>query len=151
MKINQSSKFSDIYLFAYNSKSTMSLYFMAFVLLYLFLGKISVAASVVLDFPTAIQMLIASIFIGFGQEFIVPIQRLSMKRCIVWIAWATCITIGSVLALKWFDGFPTWCGIVFCILIILAFAALLLGLLFFSQRETKKLNEHLKAFQNSLR
>lgn len=150
MKKTETGRFSDLYLFAYNAKTTMALYFMAFVLFYLFLGIISMETDVVLDFTKAIQMLFASMVIGFGQELIVPVEQFNATRCAFWMALASAATICSVVLFRWFDGFPVWCGIVFCTAAVVGFAALLLGLLFDSRRETKKLNEHLKVYQNNL-
>lgn len=150
MKQEKNGMFTELYLFAYGSKSTMALYYMAFVLLYLILGKVSMQTSVSLDFATALQMMVVCVLIGFGQRIIVPVKRFGMMRCAVWVTWATLVTVGAVLVFKWFDGFPAWCGVLFCALMMFAFAALVLGLLFDSQRETRKLNEHLKIYQSDL-
>ncbi len=150
MNENKINRFADLYLFAYSSKSTMAIYYVAFVLVYLFLGKISMETDVVLEFRTAIEMIIACMLIGFGQGLIVPVERLNLIRSAAWLAWSSAVTIGFMLAFNWFDGFPPWCGIAFSIFMILAFAALLLGLLFDYRRETRRLNEHLKKYQENL-
>lgn len=151
MKSDRIGSFAEIYLFSYGAKRIMGIYFLTFALVYLILGKIGTASDVTLDLWTALQMMVACMLIGYGQELIVPVARLSVKRAAWWMLWAVGVTIGSVLVWGWFDGFPPWCGIVFCVLMTLGLAALLLGLLYDSRRETRQLNEHLKAYQDNLK
>ncbi|MGG0720543.1 hypothetical protein ABE096_23630 [Robertmurraya massiliosenegalensis] len=148
MKQEQSKNlFKDLLLFGFESKGTMGIYFSMFVFMYLVFGKISIGDSVVLDLWTAIQMVSACILIGFGQTIIMAKDSFHMYRSIAWLIWSSVVTIGFTLGFGWFDGFPLWSVIVFCSILVIGYSMLLLALFWQTEQETKKLNEHLKVYQ----
>jgi hypothetical protein len=143
--------FERLYLFAMKAKGTMGIYFMGFVCFYFVICVASGEANVFIDIRKALQMVVACIVIGFGQAAIVPVEKLSLQRGAVWLALSSAVTVGFSLLFGWFEGYPAWCAAVFCALLIVGLAAYLLGLLFDTRRETEKLNEYLKEYQQRLR
>jgi hypothetical protein len=147
MEGKQNGKFAGLYLFSMKAKSTMAIYFMAFTIFYFAIGKFGGVEGVSLSFWTALQMMVSCMIIGFGQTLIVPPEKLLIWRGVLWVAFASAVTIGFALLFRWFEGFPFWCVIAFCGVTPIGFAALLLGLVFDTRHETQKLNEHLKEYQ----
>lgn len=140
--------FEKFYLLGYESKGVAGLYFSAFVLLYFLLGGITVGTDISLGFWHCIQMAIACIFIGVCQRIIIPRELLSVGRCLIWGACASVITVGFAVGFGWYDVFPLWCGIMFCVVMPVGYMALWPAFYWQSKRETQQLNEKLKAFQS---
>lgn len=149
MKKNYGGGFASLYLFSYEAKNTAALYFLASVIVYLGLGKIT-NSSDSLNVWTALQMVIACSLIGFSQKLIVPLEKLDIKRSIIWIVLSSTIVISFALGFNWFGAFPLWCTILYCVVLVIGFAMLTIGLLFDSKRETQKLDAALKAYQKKL-
>ncbi|WP_258728732.1 DUF3021 family protein [Bacillus atrophaeus] len=139
--------FNKFYLFSYESKGTMGMYFASFVVVYLIFGRISVGPDINLDLWTAVQMVAACGLIGFSQRAIVTKDLLSMKRCFLWGLFSSVVTVSFTIGFGWFDGFPLWCGIVFCTVMIIGYMMMWLALYWESERETRKLNKKLREFQ----
>ncbi len=72
------------YLFIYEAKTTSGVYFLAFSVLYLFLG-LAVPERITIDLFTAIQMMIACFLIGFSQHIIIPYEKVTVKRAFIWL------------------------------------------------------------------
>jgi hypothetical protein len=151
MKNKQNGKFAELFLFAVKAKETMGVYFMVFTVFYLVIGELGGVESVSLDMGKVAQMVGICILIGLGQALIVPLEKFSVPRGVIWVSLSAAVTVGFAILARWFEGFPIWCGIVFCGIMIIGFSAFLLGLLFDTRRETERLNEHLKAYQQELR
>lgn len=138
------------YLFIYESKTTSGVYFLAFVILYLFLG-LAVPQKVTVDIITAIQMMGACFLIGFSQHAIVSYEKITVKRAFIWMIFSTIVTFTFSIGFRWFEAFPTWCQVVFYTFMIGGFAMMWLAVKWHSERENKKLNDNLKSYQNKLK
>ncbi|MDR0381980.1 MAG: hypothetical protein LBH86_08335 [Oscillospiraceae bacterium] len=139
--------FARLYLWTSAAKYTMGIFFVMFVSLYLFLGFISEGAAVTLDFFTAIQMVCACLLIGFARQGIVPNDRLTKPRCVLWVGVSTLVTLVFSLLFGWFEKFPPWCLIMFLAMTVVGMAAALLGHFIELYRETRLLNHQLEKFQ----
>jgi hypothetical protein len=137
------------YLFIYEAKTTSGVYFLAFSVLYLFLG-LAVPEKITIDLFTAIQMMIACFLIGFSQHIIIPYEKVTVKRAFIWMVFSIIVTFGFSLGFAWFVGFPKWCAVVFYTFMIWGFAMMWLAVKWYSEKENKKLNENLKAYQKRL-
>lgn len=142
------SAFASLYAWTAKAKYTMGIFFLAYVLLYLFLGLIAVDSAVTLDLPTAIEMLFACFGIGLLQQAIIPMGKLSRPRCALWMVSGSLITLAFSLIFGWFTGFPLWCFILFLLLPTLGMGALILAYYIDLSRETQQLNEGLRRFQS---
>lgn len=141
------SGFARLYLWTAKAKYTMGIFFLAFVLLYLFLGLIAVETAVTLDLLTAIEMMFVGFFIGLLQQAIIPKDKLSRPRCALWIVSGTLIALVFSLVFRWFDSFPLWCFFSFLLLPAVGMGALILAYYLDLNRETKLLNRELERFQ----
>ena len=110
-------------------------------------GMIGEEPDHLLDFFTAIQMMFACFFIGIAQQGIVPMEKLTKSRGALWIAIGTLIALSFSLVFGWFSAFPSWCLVLFLVLLSMAMAALLLGHYIELHRETRALNRQLEKFQ----
>lgn len=143
----KNSGFARLYLWTAKAKYTMGIFFLAYVLLYLFLGLIGSEADVTLDLLTAIEMMFACFFIGLLQQAIVPKEKLSYARGALWIVSGVLIALVFSLLFGWFEGFPLWCFLLFLGLPAVGMVALILAHYFDLNRETKQLNRELERFQ----
>lgn len=139
--------FKELLLFSFVSKGTMGIFFSMFVFMYLVFGRMSVGSSIVLDLWTAVQMVSACLLIGFGQTIIISKESFQMNRSVIWLLWSSVVTVGFTVGFGWFAGFPLWCSIVFCSILIIGYSMVLLALYWQTEQETKKLNEHLRIYQ----
>lgn len=137
------------YLFIYEAKTTSGVFFLAFVVLYLFLG-LSAPEKITIDLFKAIQMMIACFLIGFSQHIIIPYEKVTVKRAFIWMVFSIIVTFGFSLGFAWFSGLPKWCAVAFYSFMIWGFAMMWLAVKWYSERENKKLNENLKAYQKRL-
>lgn len=142
------SGFAHLYTWMAKAKYTMGIFFVVYVVLYLFFGILIKGVNFSLDFLTAIQMVFACLFIGILQQVIIPSNKVSTKRCAIWVASGAIITILFELTFKWFKLLPDWCFPVFTIVIVLAMLMVVLGDYLELRRETKDLNRKLERFQN---
>lgn len=143
----EDSGFAGLYLWTAKAKYTMGIFFLMFVLVYLIFGMIGEGPSHLLDFFTAIQMMFACFFIGIAQQGIVPKEKLTKARGVLWIIVSVLITLSFSLIFGWFSAFPSWCLILFLVLLSMGMAALLLGHYIELHRETQTLNRQLEKFQ----
>lgn len=142
------SGFARLYVWTAKAKYTMGIFFLAYVLLYLFLGFIGVEADITLDLRTAIEMLFACFAIGLLQQAIIPVEKLSRSRCTLWIVSGILVTLIFSLVFGWFLDFPLWCFVLFLLLLALGMGALILAYYLDLNHETKRLNRELKQFQS---
>ena len=143
----ENSGFARLYLWSAKAKYTMGMFFLIVVILYLFLGFICEGPAVTLDFFTALQMAGICLFIGFSQQGIVPNEKLTKSRCVLWIGLNTLVTLTCSFLFRWFAAFPAWCFIVFLAVVVVGMAGVLLGHFFELHRETQRLNRQLEKFQ----
>jgi hypothetical protein len=108
------------------AKGTTGIYFMGFVCFYFVMGAAIGKADVSIGIWKALQMIVACIVIGFGQSAIVPTEKLSVSRGALWLSISSVVTVGFPLLFGWFEGYPAWCAVVFCALLIVGLAAYLL-------------------------
>ncbi|HHY83709.1 MAG TPA: hypothetical protein GX505_13680 [Clostridiales bacterium] len=142
-------KWSEIYLLMYELKSTVGIYFMAFVFFYLFYGVFDNTISQTLDFWTVIQMFSACMLIGFGQGLFQLRKYFTIPRILLWGLMSMIVTIGFSEFFNWFDSYPVWYRIVFYSIILISFVLMLLTLYWQLQKETKNLNEALRKYKES--
>jgi hypothetical protein len=131
----------------YDVKTTCCIYFVAFVFFYFGFGIMETTQPIILDFPTALQIMAACVLIGFGQGLLISKNNLTLPRVLIWGIWSFLVTIGFSSAFQWFDAYPDWYKIVFYSFIAISFILMFLALQWHLQRETKKLNEALYEFK----
>jgi|GEM_PF-913860 len=139
--------FARLYLWSASAKYTMSIFFILFVLLYLFLGFAAAGPDVTLDLFTALQMAFAGLLIGLMQQGIIPSHRLTRLRGALWAMLSILVTVAFSLIFGWFSGFPGWCLPVFLAVVLVCDGAALLGDFFELYRETRQLNRQLEQYQ----
>lgn len=142
------SGFARLYLWISKAKFTMGIFFMAFALVYLFFGFITEDPPITLGLFPAIQMLFAAFFVGIAQQAILPVDKLSVPRGILWVAAGLLITLGFSLGFGWFALFPAWCLPVFLFVLTLGMIAMIISHCLELRRETKLLNRQLAQFQS---
>ena len=136
-------------MFLYNAKSMTGIYFSTFVLFYLVLSALSNGiTNSSLDFMTAFQMLICATLIGFSQEIIIPEDKVSGKRAMIWGTLMFIITIGFCEFFGWFSQVKIWCKILFYLVVLISIFVVWLALEIKAKYDTKELNDALKKFQN---
>lgn len=140
--------FARLYLWTTKAKYTMGIFFVVFVLVYLLFGLLYDGVATALDFFTAVQMMFAGFFIGIAQQAIVPTDKLSKTRCVLWVAAGLIITLAFSLVFGWFSAFPLWCAIVFFLVLAVGMLAMLLGYYLDLRRETRMLNQQLDKFKS---
>lgn len=145
------SRFALLYVWTARAKYTMGLFFILFVHLYLFLGFLNIGNQIVLNLPTSLEMMAASLLIGITQQMIIPVHQLTMKRAISWVVAGSSITLLFSILFNWFAGLPIWYTIFFQCIAGGGMAAILLGYYFELQQETIKLNKQLGHFQENAR
>ncbi|MDL2293678.1 DUF3021 family protein [Ruminococcaceae bacterium OttesenSCG-928-D13] len=141
------SGFARLYLWTTKAKYTMGIFFLMHVLVYLLLGLLNEGAAVTLDFFTAVQMMFACFFIGILQQWILPVEKLSRARCVLWVVSGVAVTLVFNLVFGWFRPFPLWCLILFLLLTALGMVAMILGYYLQLHQETKHLNRRLEQYQ----
>lgn len=140
-----------LFLWMVKAKYTMGIFFVVFVIFYLLFGLVASGQVIMLDFFTAVQMVFACFFIGILQQAVLPVEKLSRTRCIVWVASGVAVTILFSLVFGWFKRFPVWCHILFAVVIALGMIAMIAGYYLELHKETKRLNRNLERFQNKKR
>ena len=136
-------------MFLYNAKSMTGIYFSTFILFYLVLSALSNGiTNSQLGFMTAFQMIICSALIGFSQEIIIPKDKISVKRTIIWGTLMFIITIGFCELFGWFIQIKIWCKILFYLVVLISIFIVWLALEIKAKNDTKELNDALKKFQN---
>ncbi|MDL2225047.1 DUF3021 family protein [Eubacteriales bacterium OttesenSCG-928-M02] len=145
------SGFARLFLWTVKAKYTMGIFYVVFVLLYLLFGLISEGPVVMLDLFTAIQMVFACFFIGILQQAILPVEKLSRPRGILWVVSGVVVTLLFSLGFGWFAQFPVWCFVLFVAFMALGMAAMIIGYYLELHKETKRLNRSLERFQNQSR
>lgn len=141
------SRFARLYLWMTKAKYTMGMFFVVYVFLYLIFGYIAFDTPMLLDLPTAIEMTFACFFVGLTQQIILPVDRLSKPRCLLWLATGTVITLVFSLTFRWFSPFPVWYLVLFLLVMLAGMAALLVSYYLELKSETRLLNKKLEQFQ----
>lgn len=142
------SGYGKFFLWMSKAKFTMGVFYVAFTIVYLFFGLLVEGPPITLSVLTAVEMLLAAFLIGIAQQIILPVDKLSNARCILWVAVGLVITIGFSLGFGWFKQFPGWCLPVFAIVLALGMGATIISYYLELNRETKQLNRQLHQFQN---
>lgn len=143
------SAFGRFYLWMFEAKFTMGIFFMFYVVLYLLLGLVSAEPAVALGLSDAFQMILLAFLIGIAQQALLPDGgRLTSARGALFVAIGTAATLVCSLAFSWFRGFPVWCPIVFVALTAVAIALMIYSLHLRLMRETERLNSQLDAFKH---
>lgn len=140
-------KWQRCYLFIYETKLIVCLYFSAFVLLFLVFCSLATGEAVGVDLWTVVQMMLACLLIGFGKSLLLPEARLSARRGLLWGGWTTAVTVGFAWGFHWFAAYPAWCGIVFCAVAAFSTIFLWLAVLWDARKESRLLNGALQAYQ----
>lgn len=140
--------FARLYLWTTKAKYCMGILFLAFVLTYLLFGLLKEGSKVTLDFFTAVEMMFACFFIGIAQQAILPKDKLTKERGVIWVALGLVITLVFSFVFGWFSAFPLWCAIVFCAVLVIGMIALILSSYLDLYRDTKILNQQLRKFQS---
>lgn len=143
----ENSGFARLYLWTTKAKHTMGIFFVVFVVFFLLLGLISEGPAVTLNFVTAIEMVFASFFIGLVQQAVLPVEKLSRGRCMLWIVSGVLITLAFSLAFGWFVALPPWCLLTFLLITALAMLAMILSYYLELRHMTRRLNRGLEQFQ----
>lgn len=141
------SGFARLYLWTTKAKHTMGIFFVAFVVFFLLFGLISEGSTITLNFVTAIEMVFACFFIGLVQQAILPVEKLSRARCMLWVVSGVLITLAFSLVFGWFSALPLWCLIAFLLITALAMVAMIWSYYLELHRMTKRLNRGLEQFQ----
>lgn len=145
------SRFALLYLWISKAKYTMGIFYVAFVLLYLLFGTVHLREQATLDLLTSIEMLFACFFIGLAQQAIAPVNRLTVRRSLLWLACGASITLAFTLIFGWFAAFPPWCLILFVFCVVLGMLALLVSHYLELFYETRRLNQRLESFQSGMK
>lgn len=143
----QESKFTRFYLWMIEAKVIMGLFFVYFVFMYLLLGLISSGPVVGLDFFTAVQMVFACFFIGLEQQLLLPGDKISKTRGMLWVLLGTLTALVFSLVFRWFAAFPLWCWVVFLFFACIGMGAMLYRNQLKLKRETWRLNQQLEQFK----
>lgn len=143
----KNSGFAQLYLWTTKAKYTMGIFFVVYVFVYLLLGVLCDGATATLNFFTAVQMIFACLFIGLLQQAILPVEKLSRTRCVLWVASGVALTLLFSLVFGWFRPFPLWCLIVFLLVMAMGMTAMIAGYYLELHRETKRLNRSLEQYQ----
>lgn len=141
------SSFARLYLWVSKAKFSMGILFVAFTLLYLFLGIIN-GVDVSIDLFSALQMVFACFFIGIAQQLILPKGKLSSFRCALFVVCGGLVTLAFGLGFGWFVQFPSWCMPSFILIMALGMIAMVVSDYLELHRETKLLNRKLAQFQS---
>lgn len=145
------SGFARLYVWTGKAKSTMGLFFVGFVLLYLFFGFVSEGPAVMLDLFTAIQMMFACFFIGLAQRILIPPGGLTRARGAAWVVISVGLTLVFSLGFGWFAHLPLWCFICFILFVACGLGAMVVMYYFELYQETRQLNRQLQQYQQSAR
>ena len=142
--------FAIVYVWMAKAKYTMAMLYIVFVYLYL-LGNFTAAKQVVaLDLPTSLEMMVTCLLIGMSQKLIVPLERLTVKRSLLWLVIGISLTAAANSIFQWFMLFPLWYNVLFIGIVGLGMVAMLVGYYFELQNETIQLNKQLEYFQSSI-
>ncbi len=142
------SRFALLYVWMSKAKLTMGILFVVFVVFYLFFGLVSARSPVTLGFFTAFEMLFACFFIGIAQQALVPADKLTKGRCLLWLASGGSITLLFSLLFGWFTVFPSWCIYVFMSVVMLGMGGMILSYYLQLAHETRSLNRRLGQYQS---
>lgn len=143
----KNSRFAKLFLWMVKAKYTMGIFYVVFILFYLFFGLVSEGPSVMMDLFTALQMLFACFFIGVLQQAILPVEKLSHFRGVMWVASGVAVTLLFSFTFGWFVRFPLWCLILFVLFVAIGMVAMIVGYYLELHRETKRLNRSLEHYQ----
>lgn len=142
--------FAIVYVWMAKAKYTMAMLYIVVVYLYL-LGNFTVSKqAVALDLRTSLEMMVTCLLIGLSQKLIVPLERLTLKRSLLWLVIGICLTAAANFVFQWFMLFPLWYNILFIVVVGLGMMAMLLAYYFELQNETIQLNKQLEYFQSSI-
>lgn len=147
----KNSHFAHLYLWMSKAKFTMGIFFVFFALVYLVLGTLFVSSPIALTLWRAVQMMFVCFFIGLAQQIILPAEKLTPLRCLVWMVLGSGVTLLSSLVFQWFALFPAWCLVLFILLTLVAMGAILVSYYLELQYETRKLNQQLENFKKNPR
>lgn len=142
--------FKRFYVWGMNAKFFMGIYFTAFVF---FSGIVTaIYGGTTLELMTLLQMLLASVVIGFSQAFILPdgidySKGILFTRSVCWLVLAGAVTVLCAVTCGWFAGLPGWCPLLLGVLMVAGCACMLIGMKLEQDADTVRLNEALQAYQ----
>lgn len=107
------------------------------------------------DIRTMGEMLLLSFLFAIAETAIFPSEKswtdaAMGRRAIVWAALANAVYVGGALVLGWFQGIPVWWGVIMAAVLELGLAGLWYALWLENQRDTRRLNESLRSFQQEM-
>ncbi|MEA4816781.1 MAG: hypothetical protein VB120_08020 [Lachnospiraceae bacterium] len=145
--------FKKFYIWAFNAKLFMGIYFVALVflvsLVLVLTGKYEI------ELLSLFQMLILSMLIAILQCLILDdktdyARGIFFMRSVIWVLICVLITVGASFVFGWFAGLPSWCPFALGGVMLLGFTAMLIGFKFEQDLDTKGLNEDLDRYKKNL-
>lgn len=133
-----------------DSKLIMCIFYSYYVWMYVFMGWLSGAEVQTLDIALANQMMIPALITGLAQIYIVPSEKITIRRNIIWtiVSVLTCYAIAVLF--NWFSSFPLWAEWTFWGVLVIGYIFMILYLYFKLENETRELNEHLTRFKQGV-
>ncbi|MFF5994008.1 hypothetical protein AAGS61_04490 [Lysinibacillus sp. KU-BSD001] len=144
-------KWQDFYLFMFDIKTTVGIYFLAFVFFYLVFGVLEPENATTLDFWTAMQIFTACWLIGMGEGLLLYKKDVSFSRILLWSVWAFFIMVGFSEGFGWFSHYTEWYRYIFYSMITISFFFYWLALDWRLQKETKDLNDALVKYKEIMK
>ena len=138
-------RFVKLYLWAVDAKRTMGVFFAVYVLMYLFFGLFCGVTA--LPNGIAFSMLALGLLVGISQAAILPEDKITLPRAIIWTALCETLTLLFGLTGKWFAGFPIIAPTVFYLFCAGGYVSMWLGLHLRAKKETEELCGGLKHYQ----
>ena len=149
LKNLESSKFVQLFLWTAKAKFTMSMFFMASVLIYLLLGAVNQGSSCSINLPVAIEMIIACFLIGILQQVFLPVGNTSFKGYVFWLVACMLLMLLFGGYFRWFIHFPLVYTVIFYVVFLMALLAMIVNICLEQYLETRRLNKQLEIYQNS--
>lgn len=147
--VRENAAFSRFYMFATEAKTTMALFYMYMVFMYLVLTWAAKAPVQTVDFAKGMQMFVMCVAIGLAQRIIIPRSNITVAKSILWCVVSLVVAIVPGLIFGWFRGFPLWCPLVFWGVLVVGLVFMVAHLQITLNGETRQLNEQLKKFQKT--
>lgn len=141
--------FKKIYLWSFDAKLYMGLYFVA---LTLYIGAFNyfIQEIEVIDIMTLVEALIVCMIIAFSKsiffkDYFDKSNKIIVLKYFIWIGISIAITLGVAIYGKWFNSTIAYIGL--CAYIFIALSFVLIGFIFDAESSTVKINESLKNYK----
>lgn len=107
-----------------------------------------------IEILTLLQMLLVSLAVALLESLIFPTDREFPRRALAGrtVAWALLCNLGflgGALLFDWFAGIPVWAGVLLVVFLEAGLFAMWVGLHVALRRDTKRLNDSLRRYQDS--